>query len=109
MRGGGTKGAYEVGALKVMVDMLPKIDTDYDVVVGVSIGGMNAGLIALYKVGEEQKAVDLLYEQWLSSPVKSLWADWNILGPVEGIWRSSFVDNTNMVEKLKSVTQGKTF
>ena len=53
LRGGGTKGAYEVGALKVMVEMLPKIDTDYDVVVGVSIGGMNAGLIALFEVGDE--------------------------------------------------------
>lgn len=51
LRGGGTKGAYEVGALKAMADMLDPIDIAYDVVEGVSIGGMNAGLFATYPRG----------------------------------------------------------
>jgi len=54
MRGGGTKGAYEVGALKTMVDMLDPQDVAYDVVVGVSIGGMNAGMFATYQKGDEK-------------------------------------------------------
>ena len=48
LRGGGTKGAYEVGALKTMIDMLDPQDVAYDVVVGVSIGGMNAGMFATF-------------------------------------------------------------
>ena len=48
MEGGGTKGAYEVGALKVMYELMNPIDTAYDVIVGVSIGGINAAIIALY-------------------------------------------------------------
>lgn len=51
LRGGGTKGAYEIGALKVMSEMLDPIDIAYDVVEGVSIGGFNAGYLATYPRG----------------------------------------------------------
>jgi predicted acylesterase/phospholipase RssA len=36
-----------------------------------------------------------------------MWADWNVLGFAEGLWRSSLVDNTAMHEKLRSVTEGR--
>lgn len=87
MRGGGTKGAYEVGALKAMVDLLDPEDIMYDVVEGVSVGGLNAGLFATYKKGEEKNAVDHLYDMWLSNPVTQLWENWSFIGPVEGLWR----------------------
>ena len=64
MRGGGTKGAYEVGALKILVEMMDPQEVAYDVVVGVSIGGMNAGMFAVYQKGDEQKAVDNMYATW---------------------------------------------
>ena len=57
MRGGGTKGAYEVGALKVMSEMLDPIDVAYDVVAGVSVGAINAGIFSSYKRGDEKLAI----------------------------------------------------
>jgi NTE family protein len=51
MRGGGTKGAYEVGALKAMADMLEPIDIAYDVLAGVSIGALNAAMFATFERG----------------------------------------------------------
>jgi len=51
LRGGGTKGAYEVGVLRAMIEMLDPLEYAYDVVEGVSVGGLNAGLLASYEKG----------------------------------------------------------
>lgn len=48
LRGGGTKGAYEVGVLKGFLKNLKPEDVAYDVIVGVSIGGLNAATLSLY-------------------------------------------------------------
>lgn len=53
MRGGGTRGAYEVGVLKGFLDHLPPEELQYDVVVGVSIGAINSAVFALYDKGNE--------------------------------------------------------
>lgn len=57
LRGGGTKGAYEVGALKAITTLLDPIEYSYDVVVGVSVGAINAAFISLYEIGKEKDAV----------------------------------------------------
>lgn len=64
LRGGGSKGSYEVGFLKGMINNLDPIDYRYDVVVGVSIGAINAALLALYEPGQEKAAVDELEDLW---------------------------------------------
>lgn len=51
MRGGGTKGAYEAGAFKAFVEMMEPEDYAYDVIVGVSIGALNAALISTFDKG----------------------------------------------------------
>ena len=53
LRGGGTKGNYEVGVLQSFLDNLPQEEIEYDVVVGVSIGAVNAATIGMYEKGEE--------------------------------------------------------
>ena len=53
MRGGGTKGAYEAGALKAMSELLDPIDIAYDVLAGVSIGAMNAAYFSTFERGDE--------------------------------------------------------
>lgn len=64
LRGGGSKGSYEVGFLKGMINNLDPIDYRYDVVVGVSVGAINAALLALYEPGEEKAAVEELEGLW---------------------------------------------
>jgi NTE family protein len=51
LRGGGSKGAYEVGVLKGMMKTMNPADYMYDVVVGVSVGAVNAALIGIYPPG----------------------------------------------------------
>lgn len=57
---GGVKGAYEVGALKGLIDNLAAQDTAYDIVSGVSVGSINSAALSLFKKGEEKEAVDFL-------------------------------------------------
>jgi predicted acylesterase/phospholipase RssA len=68
LRGGGTKGAYEVGALKAMSEMLDPIDLAYDVIEGVSIGAINAAMMASYPRGKEKDAIAFLLDFWKTHP-----------------------------------------
>jgi len=76
MRGGGTKGAYEVGALKAMVDTMIPIEYAYDVVVGVSCGAINAAMLAIYERGFEKVAIDFLLKLWGTIPITDFWSNW---------------------------------
>ena len=73
LRGGGTKGAYEVGALKALTDMLDPLETQYDVVVGVSVGAINAAILGTYEKGSEKEAVKTLRELWMTHQAQDLW------------------------------------
>lgn len=67
LRGGGTKGAYEVGALKALTSLLDPEDYAYDVVVGVSVGAINAALLSLFEKGSEPDAVETIEDLWLTN------------------------------------------
>jgi len=109
MRGGGTKGAYEVGALKAMTEMMIPIEYAYDVVVGVSVGAMNAATIAIYKRGYEKIAVEYLNTLWSMLAVTDFWSNWPTLGPLEGLWRSSMTTNEGLKEIATRVMTGQKF
>jgi predicted patatin/cPLA2 family phospholipase len=51
LRGGGTNGAYEIGVLEAMVDLLDPNEIAYDVVEGISIGSINAGILSTFEKG----------------------------------------------------------
>jgi predicted acylesterase/phospholipase RssA len=70
LQGGGTRGAYEAGAFNALVDVLGK-EARYDLVSGVSVGGISASLIALFKVGDEKAAGKELRDHWLVHSTKS--------------------------------------
>lgn len=64
MRGGGSKGAYELGVLKGLIKNLDPSEYRYDVVVGVSVGAINAAVIGIHEPGEEKEAIRTLEEIW---------------------------------------------
>lgn len=63
---GGVKGAYEIGALKALIDNLPAKDVAYDVVSGVSVGSINSAGMSIFKKGDEKNAIDFLCRDYLS-------------------------------------------
>ena len=56
MEGGGDRGAYLAGAFKKMTEIMPAEETSYDIVTGISAGGLNAGAISFYPKGNEKEA-----------------------------------------------------
>lgn len=74
MSGGGTRGAFEAGALYGIYQALEnKEDMAYDVVTGVSAGALNAGFIALTEPGNEEFMVNKLSEKWQSMSTSQLY------------------------------------
>ena len=51
LRGGGVHGAFEIGALKGLVDNMPPNEVMYEYVAGVSIGAVNASIFSTYPPG----------------------------------------------------------
>ena len=107
LRGGGSKGAYEVGTLRAMAHMLDPIDIAYDVLEGVSIGSINAAVFSTFERGDEKSAIDELEKLWLSIPVKDFWYWWPTLGPLEAIWRPSLLDNHKMKDKIHEIMKNQ--
>jgi len=65
MSGGGSKGAYEAGALHSVFHTLKAPDAEYDVVSGVSVGAINSASMALFAKGDEPAMGDFLLKMWM--------------------------------------------
>jgi predicted acylesterase/phospholipase RssA len=61
--GGGARGAYQVGVLKAISDLLPDAPNPFPVIVGVSVGAINAAAIACHACNYKA-AVKHLVELW---------------------------------------------
>jgi predicted acylesterase/phospholipase RssA len=109
MRGGGTKGIYDVGVLEAFLDNLPIEDIGYDVITGVSIGAVNGGTLAIFEKGDEADAIALLRTYWNDTSTDGLFQEWPYVGPIAGFWKNSFVDMTPSHERIKERFMGKDF
>jgi predicted acylesterase/phospholipase RssA len=109
MRGGGTKGAYEAGALKAMSDVLDPIDIAYDVLAGVSIGAVNAAYISTYERGDEALGIQKLVNLWETNGITDLWSNWPVFGWFAMLWQPSLVDNTKLYDMLHTKMEGRSF
>ena len=94
LRGGGTKGNYEVGVLKSFLANLPAEEIAYDVVVGVSIGAVNAGTIGIFEKGIVMAAFAHLVVYWCILKTDEIFLKWSHWGPLAGFWKNSFFDMT---------------
>lgn len=70
LSGGGSKGAFQVGVLRSLLEQNPELD--YDCYTGVSVGALNAALLA---TGPLNKTLPELEKIWLSKIKgnKSIW------------------------------------
>lgn len=64
LSGGASKGVYEVGVLKQLIETLPSEKVQYDVVSGVSAGSINTAFISLFEKGKEQEMIDYMYDYY---------------------------------------------
>lgn len=98
LSGGGSKGSYQVGALKYI---LGEQGVVYDAFCGVSVGAINAAFLAMFKTGEELLASNTLVEMWGTLDSSKIYKRWFPFGRWHAIWRRSFFDSSPMHNLLK--------
>ena len=97
LEGGGTNGAFQVGAFNAMVDLIPPDDIKYDVITGASVGVVNGLAIASSRIGEERVGAKNLFDTWNMMTARNFYDHWFFLGPVRGLLdKGSFLDNSPM-------------
>jgi len=101
LSGGGTNGAFEVGALRHLLFDLQK---PYDLICGVSVGALNGAFLAQYNKGEERQAYKDLRKLWDTIETKSIYKKWywGLLWYLPILWKHSIYDSTPLHELVKT-------
>jgi len=94
LQGGSDKGAYQAGALKGLLDSIGGDEIGYDVISGVTIGGLNAAWMSQFPKGLEEPMVDELTDFWLTVKSSDMYKNWEA-GPIQGLLFESSLFNTN--------------
>jgi NTE family protein len=91
MSGGGGKSAFSVGVLR---HLLSDLNTDYNIICGVSAGAIIAGFLGQYPFGQGSEAIEALAKLWLSLDDTKIYKPWPVWGRLATIWRKSFFDSS---------------
>jgi len=93
MSGGGSRGAFEAGALwGIHFTDKDKTAMEYDVVTGVSAGSVNGGLVGIYAIGNETGMVTYLSDAWANLTTDTVYREWDG-GIINGLFKQSGVFN----------------
>ena len=93
LSGGGSNGAWESGVLWGLLNYGNEEDYHWDVLSGVSIGGINSSALSLFKIGNEKKAMDFIYQTWVDIQTDDIYKS-RPLGMVAGLDHVSIYDTT---------------
>jgi len=106
-------GAYHAGVLDGLLKNAQNLaDYEYDVVIGTSVGGLNAAIVGQYPSGQETQASQALLDLWTTIKRDNVYQYW-AGGYVEGLlFQTSLVDSSPFTQylqnKLKTPLQRKT-
>jgi len=99
LSGGGSKGSYQVGALKYI---LGEKQVVYDALCGVSVGAINVSYLAMFKTGQEIESSQQLAHLWSQLDNSKIYKRWFPFGRWHAIWKKSFFDSSPLHDLLKS-------
>jgi NTE family protein len=97
LSGGGSKGAYQVGALKYL---LGELRITYDAFCGVSVGAINSAFLAAYPAGHEAESSNRLSEMWATLDNSKIYKRHFPFGMWHAIWKKSFYDSSPLHDLL---------
>ena len=99
MEGGGPKGSYEAGVLFGFANATNPPYLKYNILSGVSIGAMNAGVMSQSILGDEQNMCINLINFWRSiNGSSSIYVEWKG-GVIDGLlFHSGIFDNSPAIE-----------
>lgn len=99
LSGGAAKGAYQVGALKYILN---ELRVSYDVLCGVSVGALNCAFISMFPKGAEQGAYTALEGLWRRIDTKKIYKRWFPFGRLHGLWLSSLYNSRPLLNWIQS-------
>jgi NTE family protein len=99
LSGGGSKGAYQVGALK---HMMGELKITYDAFCGVSVGAINSAFLAMFPSGQEVEASNQLSLLWSGLTNNKIYKRWFPFGRWHSIWKKSFLDTSPLQNLLRA-------
>jgi NTE family protein len=77
MSGGGSKGAFEVGALWGLLKNDPNPEKyQWDVITGVSAGSLNAAIVTGFDIGKEDEMVEYASDLWKNTGNSDAYENW---------------------------------
>lgn len=99
LSGGGSKGAYQCGALQ---HILGELQIKYDAFCGVSVGAINCAFLAMYKYGQEKLSSDILKNMWDGLDNSKIYKRWFPFGRWHALWTKSFFDSSPLGNLLRN-------
>jgi hypothetical protein len=100
LEGGGSRGAYEVGVLSALTSNLPANATLWNIITGVSTGGLNTGGFSQFPYGQEKAAAQFLVDVWTNlTGDNDIYKDWP-LGKAQGLLFEAGVYTNSPLKKL---------
>ena len=107
LSGGGDKGAYQAAVIDELMKALPKIETAYDTVIGISAGNLNAALLATFDPEDQenfQLLVNHIWSQVSTGDVVKMWPG----GLLQGLTIApSLFSNKALKKTLEQVLEGR--
>jgi NTE family protein len=97
LSGGGSKGAFQAGALEYIMGVQC---IKYDIYCGVSVGALNAALLAMHPTGEELLASKLLIDEWRNIRTRDVRKEWSPFGILHAFWKPSVYNSQPLSEML---------
>ena len=105
MQGGGSKGAFEIGALWGLVKNDPQPEKyEWDVVTGVSGGSLNTAIVTGFAIGEEEKMVEYASDLFSNTENSDAYKMWKLGGLIRGLTdKGGLLDNSPAYDLVNRV------
>lgn len=99
LSGGGSKGAYQVGALK---KWLFEDEIEYDVFCGISVGSLNGSYLAQFPYGHVKNSWSSLKAVWDRVNQSNVKKSWFPFGSLSSLWKPSVYDSRPLQKWVRS-------
>jgi len=95
LSGGASKGAYQIGALKYLINDL---GTQYDILCGVSVGALNCAHLSMYTKDQQKNALTNLINVWETISTSSVRKNWIPFREITFLWKNSLYNSQPLID-----------
>jgi len=99
LSGGASKGAFQVGALRYLINDL---NIQYDALCGVSVGALNCAFLSQFPKAQEKEAFIQLQDLWNNIDNSKVRKNWLPFGMLHGLWLDSVYNSKPLIDLVRS-------